>query len=521
MAATVRGIKWTTAAAVVTALLQVGYTAIMARLLSPAAFGLVAMAGVVLRFGSYFAEMGLGHALVQRPRITPEDIRATFTASLVLGGGVALLVAVLAPLAVFFFKDAAVVPLVRVMALGFVVLSVGTTSTSLLRRELRFNLLAKLEVLAYVLGYGGVGVGCALSGAGVWSLVAASLAQQLLLSLFTYAAIRHSLRPLGGWHHYAPLLGYGSRVSVISFLEFINSNLDTLLIGRLLGPALLGIYNRAFMLLFLPSYFLANSIGKVAFPAFSQIQHDVPRLRRMYLSGTTLAASLLIPTCAGVAIAAPELVRLLLGPGWEASVPVLRVLCVAIPLNLTTMFAGIVADARANLRQKIWLNMQYIVVLSGLFWGLHGYGLVGIAAAVGIGEALRTGLYMRLTRHDLDAPLPGLLAIYGPGLRAALVVAPLIFAASWLGRELHWPLPLLLSIQLLAGAGGLLAVLLRWPPAALRTPLCQALDRLTGIAALAQAHPCIRAYQSFLLDSAAVPAAPTTESAESFAVTAV
>ncbi|RYY13923.1 MAG: hypothetical protein EOO36_15090, partial [Cytophagaceae bacterium] len=154
----VRGVQWTTAATVLTAVMQIGYTAVMARLLDPAAFGLVAMAGVVLRFGSYFAEMGLGHALVQRADIDTDDVRATFTASLGLGLAVAGVAWLASPLAVFFLKNEAVVPLVRVQALGFILVGLGATAVSLLRREMRFEAIAKVEVAAYVLGYGGVGI---------------------------------------------------------------------------------------------------------------------------------------------------------------------------------------------------------------------------------------------------------------------------------------------------------------------------------------------------------------------------
>ncbi|RZK62313.1 MAG: hypothetical protein EOO59_02880, partial [Hymenobacter sp.] len=189
-AAALRGIKWTTAAAVLTAVMQVGYTAIMARLLDPAAFGLVALAGVVLRFGGYFAEMGLGHAIVQRPQLSNNDLRASFTASLLLGLGVAGIFWALAPLSVLVLKNPAVVPLVRALALGFIIASVGLTATSVLRRDMRFDVLAKLEVVAYVLAYGGVGLGSAWAGAGVWSLVAASLAQQLISGLGVYALVR-------------------------------------------------------------------------------------------------------------------------------------------------------------------------------------------------------------------------------------------------------------------------------------------------------------------------------------------
>ncbi|MBC8084948.1 MAG: lipopolysaccharide biosynthesis protein, partial [Hymenobacter sp.] len=439
--AAVRGVQWTTAASVTNAVLQIGYTAVMARLLDPAAFGLVAMAGLVLRFGSYFAEMGLGHALVQRAEITKQDIRAAFTASLGLGLGVAALAWVLAPLAVVFLRNEAVVPLVRLQALGFVLVGLSTTAVSVLRREMRFDAIAKVEVAAYVFGYGGVGVGMAwamqagyLPIAGVWSLIAASLAQQFFVMVLSYALVRHSVRFIFGWAAYAPLLGYGGRMSVISFLEFVNGNLDTLLIGRLLGSTLLGIYNRAYMLLYLPMYFLTNSLARVAFPTFSKIQTDLPRVRALYLTSSTLVATLVLPLCAGVAVAAPEMVRVLLGPRWAASVPVLRVLCLSIPLSMTTLFAGVVADARANLRQKVLLNIEFMLLLTALFWLLKGYGLVGIAAAIGTGEVVRTFLYMRVTHHDIGLGYGRLLAMYLPGLFNAAVVGVSILAVSVLLR---------------------------------------------------------------------------------------
>lgn len=511
-----RGIKWTTAAAVLTAVLQVGYTAVMARLLDPASFGLVALAGVVLRFGSYFAEMGLGHALVQRPELSSYDLRATFTGSLLLGAVVAAAFWLLAPLSVLVLKNPAVVPLVRALALGFVLTAVGLTATSVLRRAMRFEALAKLDVLAYVLAYGGVGLGSAWAGAGVWSLVAAGLTQQLITSVGAYAVVRHSVRLLFGWEHYAALVGYGSRVSIISFLEFINGNIDTMLIGRLLGPVALGLYNRAYMLLYLPMYFLANSIGKVAFPAFSQVQQDVPRLRDLYLRSSTLVAMLLLPLCAGVAIAAPEMVRVLLGPKWEGSVPVLRALCLAIPLSFTTMFAGIVADARANLQRKVVLNVEFILLLVGLFWLLRGYGIVGVAVAISLGEVVRTFLYMRITHKDLDVAYSALFALYLPGLRNAAGVGAGILLASAGLRGLDWPVLLVFGLQLLAGALALAALLLRWPPPELRPLLGQALRRVEALPlAPAWALPGLRRYAAWV---APVAASPTPAFAASPAV---
>ena len=494
-----RGVQWTTAATVLTAVMQIGYTAVMARLLDPAAFGLVAMAGVVLRFGSYFAEMGLGHALVQRLRIDEDDIRATFTASLGLGLAVAGVAWLAAPLAVFFLKNAAVVPLVRVQAVGFVLVGLGTTATSLLRREMHFEALAKTEVAAYVLGYGGVGITLALWGLGVWSLVLASLAQQFFAAVLSYAVARHSLLFIFRAAPYARLLGYGGRVSVVGFLEFINGNLDTLLIGRLLGSVLLGIYNRAYMLLYLPMYFLTNSLARVAFPAFSKIQNDLPRVRALYLTSSTLVATVVLPVCAGVAVAAPELVAVLLGPRWAASVPILRVLCVSIPLSMTTLFAGVVADARANLRQKIILNVEFMVLLASLFWLLKGYGLAGIAGAIGTGEVVRTFLYMRITHHDIGISYRRLLAIYQPGVLNAFAVGLGLLAVGLAVRAL--PLPPLLALLAFMASGALVlgGMVLRWPSAELRPLLRQGLGRLQGLAVVpAAARPRLARYAAFL-----------------------
>ena len=495
----VRGVQWTTAATVLTAAMQIGYTAVMARLLDPAAFGLVAMAGVVLRFGSYFAEMGLGHALVQRASIDADDVRAAFTASLGLGLAVAGLAWLAAPLAVLFLKSEAVVPLVRVQALGFVLVGLGATAISLLRREMRFEAIAKVEVVAYVLGYGGVGVPLACLGAGVWSLVVASLAQQFFAAGLSYAVARHSVRFIFQRGPYARLLGYGGRMSAVGFLEFINGNLDTLLIGRLLGSVLLGIYNRAYMLLYLPMYFLTNSLARVAFPAFSKIQHDLPRTRALYLTSSTLVATLVLPLCAGVAVAAPELVAVLLGPRWAASVPILRVLCLSIPLSMTTLFAGVVADARANLRQKIVLNLEFMALLAGLFWLLKGYGLAGIAGAIGTGEMVRTFLYMRITHRDIGIAYPRLLAVYRPGLLNAAAVGLAVAAVAAVVRPLQAPALLALPTLVATGAVVLGAVVLRWPSAELRPVLRQALARLRGLSALpAPAHRRLAVYTDFL-----------------------
>ncbi|MCB2407987.1 lipopolysaccharide biosynthesis protein [Hymenobacter lucidus] len=475
---TVQGVKWSTAATILTAIMQVGYTAVMARLLSPAAFGVVALANVVLRFGGYFAQMGMEQAIIQKQDLTKEDIRAAFTASVALGivfGGLLIL---LAPLSIYVFHEPEVVPVAQVLAFSLLLTGLSATALSLLRRTMQFRTLALVEVSSYVVSYGGVGVTMALSGYGVWSLVAASVAQGLLVGLLAYLVTRHSVLPLLSWEHYRPLWHYGSRISLISFLEFIGSSLDTLIIGRVLGTAMLGIYNRAWMLVALPMYMLTTSVSKVIFPAFSQVQADQARMRNVYLSSVTLVAALILPTAAGMLVAAPELVYSLLGPKWDASIPLLRVMSFTSGLMLITMFGGIVSDARARLREKTIIILQYLLVLPVLFWLLHGWGLIGYAFALNIGALLYAGLFMRLLHHDLDISYGRLLSLYVPGIFNAAVVA-MVFAGVRLGlAPLHLPPVVALIILLLVGALVLGTLILLVPLPGLRRELCAFLDRL-------------------------------------------
>ena len=489
---TLHSMSWSTAATVVTAVLQIGYTAVMARLLTPAAFGLVALAGVVLRFGSYFSQIGLEQALVQKADMREEDVRAAFTSAALLGAGCAVALALGAPLATGVFHEPAVVPLVRVMGLTLLVNGLSATALAILRRQMAFRTLAVIDTVSYVVAYVGLGLGLAWHGCGVWSLVGASLGQAALMGVLAYGATRHPLRLYFHWPHYRPLLAYGSRITLTSFLEFVTSSLDTLLIGRLLGAALLGIYNRAAMLITLPLYLLTRSVARVIFPAFSQIQADGAKLHGTYLGSVTLVAAVVLPLGAGAAVAAPVLVRALLGPGWDAAVPVLRMLCAAVPLSLVTMFAGIVCDARAALRAKITANVLALATLVVFFGLLHGYGLVGFAAALVLNEVVRTGLFMRLMHHELGLSYPRLGAAYGPGLLHGAAVAAALAAASRGLAHGAWPAPVALALLLLSGAVVLTALMLAWPHPLLRRELHGLLSRLVagpGPGAAAPAGP--------------------------------
>jgi O-antigen/teichoic acid export membrane protein len=446
-----RGLRWTYLAAACVAVLQVLLTSIMARLLEPSAFGLVAMAGVILRFGSYFAQMGIGPAVIQKHELHPNEIRAAFAASTALGVLFSVLMWVIAPLSVLVFPSEGVVEIVRALGVSFVFTGVSTTSTALMRRNLEFRSLAIVEVLSFAIGYGAVGFVMAYTGFKVWSLVAASLSQNILVAVLAFAFQRHSLLPSLRWDDYKALSMFGSRVSIIGFLEFIGSSLDTLWIGHRWNAALLGLYNRAFMLVNLPMQYVTTSFSKVLLPSFSSIQKDTERLQRAYSSSLMLIAIILIPTCLGIAVASEEIVLVILGEQWIQAIPVLSILSIATIFNLLSHIAGVTCEATARLNVKILIQSVYVAVLLALFLVLNRWALLGIATAVVICEALRFLAFAAVISTQLGVGYRRLWGSILPGAIYGSMCATMIYAVSLALKPLELGPLTLLTSEVLVG----------------------------------------------------------------------
>jgi lipopolysaccharide exporter len=431
---TLRGLKWTYLSAIVNGILQIGFTAVLARLLDPAAFGIVAMSGVVLRFGSYFAQMGIGPGLVQKKEIADEEVRAAFTSSTLLGLLSFAVIWFLAPLATVIFHDQEVVPILKVMAISLFFTSLSTTSLGVLRRGLEFRSIAILETISYVVGYGAVAIVLARNGFGAWSLAVASVSQTAVCAVLAYASTRHSTAFVYRWKYFDRLFAFGSRFSVVSFVEFVGTSLDTFIIGSLVGARPLGLYNRGYMIVYLPMSYLSTTFSRVLFASYSKIQGDVERLGKAYLTSITLSAACIVPVCAWVIVCAREIVFVVLGVKWMEAVPLVQVFSISVTLLMLSQLAGIVCDATARLSAKLVLQSLHLAILGLLLFALKGFGLVGFAVAVMIGELVRSVGFAYLLKGILRLSYRQIVTACFPGFVNALVLGGVVFLATTLLR---------------------------------------------------------------------------------------
>lgn len=482
-AKTVNAMKWSYLSMFVGLALQLFFAAILSRLLTKEQFGVWAIAAVLQRFGQFITDLGVGQAIVQKAELSEDDIRAGFTAAMLLGIITTILAWILAPVASGFFPDVPnLVPVFRGYALVYILSSGIIISASLLRRALNFPPLVRAELTSYALGHGVIGLSAAYLGYGAMSLVISAIAQAVIQLALLYWATRHTVKPIFKWSAFQGLMNFGVKATAVNFLEYLSSILDTLIIGKLYSPVALGAYSRTFSTLAMPATNFASSLSRVMAPSFSAVQNEPERLRRAYLSGLR-AVALVIGSATGcILIDAPEIVRVMLGPNFLDSITLMQIFALYIPFAVLTNLSAVLAEATARLGMKIRIQMVYFVLLGAGFWTAYSLGgrVEEIAMVLVGASALRSVAFAVLARNiirgggrqiALSYGLGGL-AFIGSALLTAAVVIPL--------RALDIPLALLFILQLILGAGVVGAVVLLGPPSELQTMARTMVQKLRG-----------------------------------------
>jgi lipopolysaccharide/colanic/teichoic acid biosynthesis glycosyltransferase len=263
---TISAARWKFASAVSQGIFQFAVGVLLARLLPPDDFGVVALAMVVVGFAGLVGDLGLGPAVIQSRTLTPLHLRTSFTASLLLGAGLTLVLLAVAPFSSTLLRNPELPGVLRLLSAAFLCGALGVTARALLQRTLDFRRLFVVDLASYAVGYAGVATGMALLGYGVWSLAWGALVQSLAGSLLALWMARHPLRPRLAWAELRELFSFGAGVSLNNVINYVARNGDNLIVGRWLGATALGLYGRAYNLMTLPLTYLSAVGYSVMFP---------------------------------------------------------------------------------------------------------------------------------------------------------------------------------------------------------------------------------------------------------------
>lgn len=357
-AASARGAGWLLVSTAVTSVLQLVSAAVLGRLLTPADFGVVAAALLLTRVVYYFSQFGLGSALVQKPELSGDDVRAAAWLAVVIGAVATIVGMLAAPPVSALLRQPGSVHVAQVLSISFLLTGVATTPLALLRRHLRFRAIAAIEVTSYAVGYLVVGVPAVLAGAGLWSLVIATLVQGTVQAVGGLVTAPHpvSLRPPAG--ALAPLAGFGGKVSVVGLLEFWSLQLDSLGVARGRPAADLGQYTRGTLLAY-PIVQSSLVVTRVLGSTFARLD-DVDRLRRAYRDTSVVLATAVLTAAAVLAGCHDTLVIGVLGDQWTAAAAILPWLAGASAFQALSQLPAVLCEARGVLRPKIWVQLAVL-----------------------------------------------------------------------------------------------------------------------------------------------------------------
>jgi teichuronic acid exporter len=338
---------------------------VLARLLAPEQFGLIAMVAVFIAISNVLIDAGFSRALIQRKELTDLDVTSVFYFNLLIAILLAIFLYTVAPEIAQFYDSDELISIVRVLSIGLIFSGLGAVHKAKLSREMRFKRLFFVSFPATLVG-GTVGIVLALNGYGVWALVAQSLLMKFITTvlLWMHTGWRPSLA--FDYNCIREMFPYGSRLAVSGVLDTAFSNLYVLVIGKVFTPIEVGLFQRARAFQQLPVQNVQSIIGRVAFPLFSSIQDDPARMKRGLRKAILLVSLLILPGMALLSAIAEPMILLLIGEQWQAAVPLLKLLCVVgalYPLHAMNLNL-LAAIGRSDLFLRLEIIKKVLIVLS-------------------------------------------------------------------------------------------------------------------------------------------------------------
>ncbi|HEY5933629.1 MAG TPA: lipopolysaccharide biosynthesis protein [Kofleriaceae bacterium] len=417
-----RGISWNLLGAIVTNGMRVVVIAVLGRVLDSNDFGVVAAAVSVNAILYAIRDVGVGQALIQRKDLSPGHRATGFAVSVYLGLAFSLLLLATAPLIGDLYRIPESVDVIRVLGLLFAIRGLSATSRMVCQREMRFRAIAIVDAFAFVLG-SLLSIVLAVLGAGPWALVAGYLAEEITLSAF-YLYLSPpivTLRIEG--QRLRELMTFGIGQTIAQIAGILATYGDNFVVGNTLGARALGYYTRAYDLIKFPSTVFASIVGSVLFPAFSRLQDDREQLAVGFRRALFTNALVLLPASALLFVLAPEVIRILMGPGWDEAVLPFQILTITMLMRTTQKLGGLVASAAGAINGVAIAYLVYMAfVIGGAAISIQ-WGIAGVAISTGIAITVVSIACCYLTMRVSTLTVGQIVTAHLPGLVLTVLTA--------------------------------------------------------------------------------------------------
>jgi lipopolysaccharide exporter len=471
-----RALKWSAFTTAARFALQFVAQVALARMLGPENFGVYGIGITVLTFVGFLSGASFSYGLMLQPTVSRDDIRFSFTWQMMAGLLSAAAMYAAAPAIAGFFGDARVEGMVQLLSLASLLTAAAAPATYLLQRDLNFRVLGLVQLASYAVGYLAVGVPMAIQGWGAYALGTACVVQAAVTLVASYVAKPHPVRPLFSHAGGGAAFSTGRAVFLTNVVNWLLSNLDRVIIGRVLNAHTVGLYTVAYNLASIPNVLLLGALQPTFLAAGAKLQDDPQRLAQGWLLGLACIFVLATPAAVVFAMLSSDLVNVLYGAAWMESAWVLAILFLCLPAWACWALSTPVLWNTNRKHYESLLQLPLLAVAGPAWWFLAPSGLRGIALVSAAVIFARAAVIVAAALRALGLRWSVLLPYAARGLALSAVFAVPVFA----GQHVAAGLPLH-GAPLYAGglcALGVLAALIFLRPEALGLEAQSALARL-------------------------------------------
>lgn len=449
-----RALKWSALTTLLRFGLQLGAQVALARMLGPGNFGVYGIGMAVLTFAAFLSGASFSWNLMLMPSVSREDIRFSFTWQMVAGLLTAFGMYAAAPALAGFFGDPRIEGMVQWLSLASLLMAASGPAMCLLQRDLNFRTLGLVQLASYAAGYVAVGVPMALAGYGAYSLAAACVVQSAVTLIGVYAFRPHSLKPLFAHPGGAAALNTGRTVFLTNVVNWLLSNLDRVVIGRVMNAHFVGLYTVAYNLASIPNVLLLGALQPAFLATGAKLQQEPKRLAQGWLLGLACVLVLAAPAAVVFALLSADLVALLYGPAWMESAWVLALLFLCLPAWCCWGLSTPVLWNTGRKHYEFLLQLPLLALAVPAWWYFAPQGIRAVATVSAVVIFARAvviiGAGLRALGLSWSAIVPD--ALRGVGLAA--VCAAAVLAGQYAAAPLGLPV-----VSLLAGGFSALATL--------------------------------------------------------------
>lgn len=375
---TKNAVKWTSAASLLTAVLQLLLTAILARYLDSNAFGVMAIALFVINFSQFFIDMGISNAIIYKQDISKEQLDTLYWLNILIGIIIFFLVFFCAPYVASYYENQELENVIKWISITFLVQPIGAQFGVLLRKELLFRELAVRTVFSQIFSFL-VGILLAIGGYGVYALVFSNLAMTIISTiLLVWVGIKfHRPSFFFSFNGVREFLTFGMYQMGEKIVNYMNHEIDSLIIGKMLGMQSLGVYNIAKSFVIKPFQVVNPILTRIGFPIMAKIQNDDDRLGKVYTMMISVLAYLNFPIFVFMFVYPELVVHLMFGKQWDVAITPLRILSIYSLLRSTINPIGTLQLAKGRADMGFYWNLVQLLILPisvyiGSFWGIIG-----------------------------------------------------------------------------------------------------------------------------------------------------